>query len=188
MPATPTALLAMDFQQGILARLGDEAGTVVAAAARAVAAARDAGIPVVFVRIAFRPGYPEISPRNPVFAPYLGIGDGMTLDSPITQIVPELAPQPGEVVVVKTRYSAFAGSGLDIVLRGLGAEHLVLAGVSTSGVVLSTLRQAVDLDFATTVLADACADRDAQVHAMLTERVFARHSAVVSVADWSASL
>jgi nicotinamidase-related amidase len=183
-----TVLLAMDFQHGIVDRLGEAAPPVVATAARAVGAARAAGIPVVFVRVAFRPGYPEVSPRNRAFSAYAGMGDAMTTGSPLTRIVPELAPRDDEPVVEKKRYSAFAGSGLDVLLRGLGAERLVLAGVSTSGVVLSTLRQAADLDFELTVLVDACADRDAEVHDVLMGKVFPRQADVVRTDDWIAAL
>jgi len=64
----------------------------------------------------------------------------------------------------------------------------VLAGIATSGVVLSTLRQAADLDYRLTVLADGCLDADPDVHRMLVEKVFPRRAEVVSVADWVAGL
>jgi nicotinamidase-related amidase len=184
---TRTVLLAMDFQRGIVDRFsGDE---VVAAAARAIRAARAAGIPVVFVRVAFRPGYPEVSARNAAFGRYREAGgDAMTVGSPLTQIVPELAPREDEVVVVKTRVGAFTGSGLDVVLRGLDADRLVLTGISTSGVVLSTARLAADLDFALTILADACGDADPEVRRVLTEKVFPRQADVTTVDAWAASL
>ena len=70
--------------------------------------------------------------------------------------------------MTKRRVSAFAGSDLDVVLRAGGIEDLVLCGIATSGVVLSTLRQAADLDYRLTVLRDACADADAEVHRVLT--------------------
>jgi nicotinamidase-related amidase len=81
--------------------------------------------------------------------------------------------------------SAFAGSDLDVVLRGLGAGTLVLAGIATSGVVLSTLRQAADLDYRLIVLADACLDADPEVHRVLTEKVFPRQAEVSTVAQWT---
>jgi nicotinamidase-related amidase len=91
-------------------------------------------------------------------------------------------------VVVKRRVSAFTGSDLDVVLRGLGADTLVLTGIATSGVVLSTLRQAADLDYRLTVLDDACLDADPEVHRVLTEKVFPRQAAVRTVAHWTAEL
>jgi nicotinamidase-related amidase len=73
------------------------------------------------------------------------------------------------------------------VLRALEVDHLVLAGIATSGVVLSTLREAADRDFRLTVLADGCADGDAEVHRVLTEKVFPRQAEVTTVAEWAAA-
>lgn len=112
---------------------------------------------MIYVRVAFREGAPEISRRNQRFSALAGAG-GMGLDDAATQVHPAVAPQPGDVVVVKKRVSAFAGSDLEMVLRGLEVDSLVLSGIATSGVVLSTLRQATDLDFALTVLCGGCAD------------------------------
>ena len=75
-----------------------------------------------------------------------------------------------------------------MLLRGAEADTLVLAGISTSGVVLSTLRQAADLDYRLTVLADACADTDPEVHRVLTEKVFPRQALVTTADEWIASL
>jgi len=90
--------------------------------------------------------------------------------------------------VVKRRVSAFTGSDLEVVLRALEVDHLVLAGIATSGVVLSTLREAADRDYRLTVLADACSDGDDEVHRVLTEKVFRRQADVVTVDAWAASL
>ena len=90
--------------------------------------------------------------------------------------------------MTKRRISAFTGSDLEVLLRGYGASSLVLAGVATSGVVLSTVRQAADLDFELMVLSDACADRDPEVHTVLTEKVFPKQATVLTVADWTTSL
>jgi nicotinamidase-related amidase len=180
-------LLLMDFQHGIVERLGPT--SVIDAAGRAATAARGAGIPVMFVRVAFRPGYPEIAASNQTFSAMTGqAGDAYTQEHPATQVHVALTPQPGEPVIVKRRVSAFTGSDLDVLLRGAGAGALVLAGISTSGVVLSTLRQAADLDYRLTVLADACADLDPEVHRVLTEKIFPRQALVTTTDDWIASL
>ena len=178
-----TALLLMDFQQGIVERLG--APEVLAAAGGALAKARDAGLLVVHVRVAFRPGYPEVSPANASFAALSDAGPEFTEAHPKTRVHAELEPRDGEPVVVKRRVSAFTGSDLDVVLRSRGVRDLALAGLATSGVVLSTLRQAADLDFGLTVLADACGDGDPEVHRVLTEKVFPRQAAVTTVAQWT---
>jgi nicotinamidase-related amidase len=181
----PAALLLMDFQAGVVGRLGST--EVVERAGQALGAARSHGVPVVFVRVGFRDGTPEVSPRNKTFSALADQG-GMGEDEPHTQVVAELQPLVSEIVVVKRRVSAFAGSDLDVVLRAGGIDHLVLAGIATSGVVLSTLREAADRDYRLTVLDDACLDRDDEVHRVLTEKVFPRQADVVTVDDWVASL
>lgn len=182
-----TALLVMDVQQGIVDRY-PEAGPVLDRLASALAAARHAGVAVVFVRVAFREGHPEVSPRNRSFAALTREGGRFTEDGPGTVLHPSLAPRPGEPVVVKKRVSAFTGSDLEVLLRSAGVDHLVLAGIATSGVVLSTVREAADRDYELTVLADACADRDPEVHRVLVEKIFPRQAEVRSVDDWAGGL
>ncbi|MFF7154159.1 isochorismatase family protein [Streptomyces sp. NPDC008139] len=186
MSASRTALLVMDFQNGIVQRIADD--SVVAAAARAVEAARAAEIPVIFVRVAFRPGYPETAASNLSFSALSQAGDAFTQDNPATQVVDALAPRADEPVAVKRRVSAFTGSDLEVLLRGAGADSLVLTGLSTSGVVLSTIRQAADLDYRLTVLSDACADNEPDVHRILIEKVFPKQAQVMTADEWVTSL
>jgi nicotinamidase-related amidase len=181
-----TALLIMDVQQGIADRFRGEAGYL-PRLATAAEAARAAGIRVIYVTIAFRLGYPEVSQRNPTFAGITRTGR-YTDGDPGSPIHPAVAPAPGEVVIAKRRVSAFAGSDLDMVLRAGDIDSVVLAGIATSGVVLSTLRQAADLDYRLTVLADGCLDADPEVHRVLLEKVFPRQAEVTTIADWTASL
>ena len=183
---TSTALLIMDVQQGVVERFAGDEGYLPRLAA-AAEAARGAGVAVIYVTVAFRAGYPEVSPRNKTFAAITGTGRFIE-DDPATRIHPAVAPAPGDVVVRQLRVSAFAGSDLDVVLRAGGIDSLVLTGVATSGVVLSTLRQAADLDFGLTVLSDGCLDGDPEVHRVLTEKVFPRQADVVGVAAWISSL
>jgi nicotinamidase-related amidase len=178
-----SALLVMDVQRSIVARFASGDPDYLGRLPGAIGKARSAGLPVIYVVVGFRPGYPEISPRNRTFGAIAGRG-GFGPDDPDTRIDPAVAPEPDDVVVTKRRVSAFAGSDLDLVLRARGTTSLVLTGIATSGVVLSTLRQAADLDFGLTVLADGCLDSDAEVHRVLTEKVFPRQADVVTVADW----
>jgi nicotinamidase-related amidase len=177
----------MDFQHGIVERFGD--AKVLDAAGRAVEAARAADVPVMFVRVAFRPGYPEAAASNAAFSAVAEhAGDTMTEAHPATQVHIELDPRPGEPIILKRRVSAFAGSDLDVLLRAARADTLVLAGLSTSGVVLSTLRQAADLDYRITVLSDACGDNDEEVHRVLLEKVFPRQAVVTTTDEWVQTL
>jgi nicotinamidase-related amidase len=177
------ALLVMDIQNGIVDRVPDGSESLLATLARVTTAARRAGVPVIYVRVAFRPGGAEISRENKSFSA-IGRAGGMGLDDPATQIHPAVAPGPDDIVVVKKRVSAFAGSDLDVVLRSLEVDSLVLTGIATSGVVLSTLRQAADLDYQLTVLHDGCADADPEVHRVLLDKVFPRQASVLSVGEW----
>ena len=183
---TSSALLIMDVQAGIVDRFGGCDGYVPRLAS-APSAARAAGIGVIYVTVGFRAGYPEISERNTVFAAIAGTGR-FTGDDPGTRIHPAIAPAPGDIVVTKLRVSAFAGSDLDVLLRAGRVDSLVLAGIATSGVVLSTLRQAADLDYRITVLSDGCLDADQEVHRVLLEKVFPRQATVSTIADWVADL
>src|SRR4051812_25742445 len=126
-----SALLIMDVQDGIVERFGDEG--VVDRIASALAAARERGMRVFFVRVAFREGHPEVSPHNRTFSALRG-ANAFIEDS--VAIPPAVAPQPGEPIVTKRRVSAFAGSDLEVLLRAGEIRHLVLCGISTSGVVL----------------------------------------------------
>ncbi len=180
------ALLLMDLQQAIVDRFTEDTGYLVRLG-EAADAARAAGLPVVHVTVGFRAGHPEVDPRNPVFGAMTG-GARFTPGDPGAAIHPLVAPRDGEVVVAKKRVSAFAGSDLEMVLRASGVRHLVLAGVATSGVVLSTVRQAADLDFTLTVLRDGCLDADPEVHRVLTEKVFPRQAEVAGTREWIEAL
>jgi nicotinamidase-related amidase len=181
------ALLIMDMQQGIVDRY-PEAAPAVGRAAAALAAARTNGTLAAFVRIAFRPGFPEVSPNNKAFSVIANAATTFAADSDATKIHPAVSPLANEPVVLKKRVSAFAGSDLEVLLRSAGVTHLILAGIATSGVVLSTAREAADRDYRLTVLADACFDNDPEVHRVLTEKLFPRQADVLSVDDWISTL
>jgi nicotinamidase-related amidase len=177
-----SALLVMDIQPGIIDRVPDPAAFL-ARVREAVRAARSHAVPVIHVVVGFRPGLPEVSAQNQSFS-------GLKQQAPAFVIDPRpvIAPEGSEVVVTKRRVSAFTGSDLEVVLRAGEIRHLVLCGIATSGVVLSTLREAADKDYQLTVLADLCTDTDAEVHSVLTGKVFPRQAQVTSAAEWLASL
>ena len=182
-----SALLVMDVQQGVVERFGQPG--VLDRLTEGLAAARNAGVPVIFVRVAFRPGFPEVSTANRSFSALVSTaGDRFGEDNPATQIHPAVAPRPGEPVVVKKRVSAFTGSDLEVLLRSMNVAELVLTGIATSGVVLSTLREAADRDYQLTVLADACADADEEVHRVLLGKVFPRQATVITTQEWVTNL
>ena len=84
-------------------------------------------------------------------------------------------------MVYKQRVGAFSENHLHLILRSRGIENLVFFGISTSGITLSTLRRAFDLDFRCVVLKDACFDADPEVHRVLTEKIFPAQATVLTV-------
>jgi nicotinamidase-related amidase len=181
-----TALLVMDFQSEVVAMF-DRAAPAIARAADLCTAARAAGLPIVYVVVGFRPGYPEMNRRNAIFAMIAQSGRFVTTAAG-ADLAPPLRQEAGEVVVVKHRVSAFTGTDLDMILRAKGIDTLVLSGIATSGVVLSTVRQAADTDYRIVVVEDACADRDDEVHRVLTAKVFPRQATVTNTAELVAAL
>jgi len=182
-----TALLVMDFQADIVARIGEKAGPLLERTAGVIAAARKAKLPVLYVVVGFRPGYPELDKRNATFAALAASGR-FVVTTPGADIAPAVRPEEGDVVVVKHRASAFSGTDMDMVLRAKAIDTLVLAGISTSGVVLSTVRHGADADYQLVVVKDCCADPDDEVHRVLTEKVFVRQATVTSAGELTAAL
>jgi len=182
MEQNNTALLVMDMQAGIVAMLPDPAA-ILGNVAAAISAARNNNIPVIYVVVGFRDGTPEISPNNKTFSASRERFSTVNMAGFMT-VHPAVAPASNEITVIKRRVSAFTGSDLEVVLRAKNIKHIVLAGIATSGVVLSTVREAADKDYQITVLADGCADGDAEVHNVLTGKVFPRQADVITVADW----
>lgn len=183
-----SALLVMDCQVNIVSSLvPSEREKVLTNLAKAIGAARRAGIPVIYVVVQFREGYPEISPRNILFS---GIKEAGRLQeaAPDARICEEIGPQPGEVIVTKKRISAFTGSDLEVVLRSKGIDTLVLTGVSSLGVVESTARFAFDQDYRLFVLGDCCSDRDPEANEIAITRLLPRITTVCSAEDFVAAV
>ena len=99
---------------------------------------------------------------------------------PVSLIIPAVQPLPNEPVVVKHRVNAFFGTDLEMILRAHDIDTLVLLGHATSGVIVSTVRYAADADYRLVVVEDGCADRDAEMHTFLMQRLFPRQATVVS--------
>ncbi len=178
-----TALLVMDMQSSIISMLPANAA-LTSNVAKAIAHARNNNILVIYVVVGFRQGLPEVSSNNKSFSgskerlANADMNEWMKIDETV-------APQANDIIVTKRRVSAFTGSDLEVVLRAFDVRHLVLTGIATSGVVLSTVREAADKDYALTVLSDACADGDEEVHRILTTKVFTRQADVITIDEWN---
>lgn len=158
------AVVIMDYQNVIVKNYAGDPPAVLAAASTVLAAARKAAIPVIY-----------IVARSGAFA----------AGGPDAEIHPAVAPKPGERVIPKTKTGSFSTTNLDVALRESGCDTLVLLGVSTSGCVLSTVRHGFDLGYKIFVVADACSDKDPEVHRVLTEKVYPRQTTVVTAAAFA---
>lgn len=178
-----TALLVMDYQAGVLGALADQQ-PLLARAADAIAVVRHSGGHIGYVRVAFNDADVAAMPAgNKMAARVAAAGKALHSESPATAIHGDLAPEPGDIVVRKTRVGPFSTTDLDRQLRERGVTTLILAGISTSGVVLSTVREAADRDYRLFVLSDATADPDPGVHDFLMTKIFPRQADVITLAE-----
>lgn len=175
-----TAVLVMDYENDILGMLPEKVQAPLLENAGAILkGAREAHVPVIYVVVRFRNGYPEVSRVNKRFNSLKDSGR-LREGTPGAEIHAQVAPQPGDIVVTKRRVGAFSTTDLESVLRANHITTLAMFGISTSGVVLSTVRWAADMDYQLLVISDACADSDDEVHRVLTEKVFPGQATVVT--------
>lgn len=173
LSASGTALLSLHFQNDIIgpSALASEAEATRAAFAKAIAtterllaAARAARVPVVHVRIAFAPGYPEIGARPTPMQTYMKKHGVLVEGDPGAAVHENLRPLAGEMVVTNQAVSAFAGSGLASHLASHGVHTVLLAGLVTHYVVEGTARDAADRGYRFVAVVDACASGTAERH------------------------
>ena len=176
-----TAVLSMDLQTAIVSIYAGKNDDFLPRAASVLRSARLAKMTVVHVQVGFRPNLPEISSRNPLFSGIKNSAQHRKIfEGTAGAIHPDVAPEGDDIVVTKHRISAFAGTDLDMILRANDLDTLVLFGIATSGVVLSTLLHAIDADYRLVVIKDCCADLDKELHACLLDKLFPRVATVLS--------
>lgn len=169
---TKTLFLVMDMMNDLVAEDGFNAktygvqvkqGDVLANTAKAIAAARSAGVPIGYVRVGFSPDYREAPQNSPIFSGARKNGI-FQLGTKGTEVHPALAPQLGDFDIVKHRVSPFYATSLEAILRAHAIERVVMCGVSTNGVVHSGAREAHDRDYEVVILKDCCAGVTADEH------------------------
>jgi nicotinamidase-related amidase len=170
------ALLVVDMQRDFLDKdagcyaPGSEA--IVPTVVHVVDAAREAGIPIIFTQEAHRPGgidagreadegagagYPGGGPDSPV-------PSHCVEETPGIEIVDELTPRPGDLRIKKRRYSCFLGTDLDLLLRNLGVETLLVTGVDSNVCVMWTVGDAFQRDYHVRVIEDCVAGSNPEEH------------------------
>ena len=182
-----TALLIMDYQNGVMP-MTSNSDELLAGARQAIDLVRSHGGTIGYVRVGFADAS-ELggSMGRNVGGPAAAL-ENFGADHPNTQIHADIAPEEGDIVVRKTRVGPFGSTDLHEQLQARGIDTLVLAGISTSGVVLSTVRDAHDRDYRLIVLAVLCADRDPDVHGVLIGKVFPKQAEVINAAELHALL
>jgi ureidoacrylate peracid hydrolase len=172
-----TAVVVVDMQNdfgdegGMFYRAGRDISSIrqaIVPTARVLAASRTSGVKIVYLKMEYRPDLSDVGPVDSkiwinltqvrigerVSTPDGTEGRIMIRDTWNTQIVRELKPEPGDIVVSKHRYSGFYGTDLEMILRGLGIQYLVFTGCTTSVCVESTMRDAMFRDFTCMLLED----------------------------------
>jgi nicotinamidase-related amidase len=180
------AVLSMDYQSAIVSIYGgSQKDELLSRAASVLAQARNFGMTIIHVHVGFRPNLPEINPRNLLL--------GAIKNSPQHQqlfqgtagaIHPAVAPEGDDIVITKRRVSAFAGTDLEMILRANEIVTLIMFGIATSGVVLSTLLEAADADYRLYVIKDCCADLDEELHTCLIDKLFVRQATVITANEF----
>ena len=174
-----TALMLMDFQPAILGQIPDR-DALMDRAQIALGWARANGVKVVFVRVAFvQDDYDAIPHHHKAFGNVKQNGL-LAEGNPAFDIDPALEVRTGDTVVRKTRFGAFSTTDLHALFGDESINTLVMGGISTAGVMLSTVREASDHDYLIFVLSDATADIDPEVHRVLTEKVLPQHADVIT--------
>jgi len=187
--AARTAVLSMDYQSGIVAAYAKDQEALLARVASVLERARSLGMCVIHIQVRFRAGLPEVSARNLLFGAIKSSSRHQQLfEGASGEIYPGVGPRKDDIFITKHRVSAFRGTDLEMILRAKEIDTLVLFGIATSGVVLSTLLEASDADYRLVVIKDCCVDGDAEVHACLVDKVFSRRAAVVSAGEFLAAL
>lgn len=183
--AEDTALLVMDYQTGVLAQLRDLADpdALLARVEAAIADVRAHGGTIAYVRVGFtEQDWDAVPATNKTFAAAARYRV-MHHQDPSTAIHERLTPEDGDITVRKIRYGAMSTTDLDRQLRERGITTLLIAGVTTSGVVLSTVIDAADRDYRIFVLSDAVDDPDAEAHQALIQHVFPSRAHVISTGE-----
>lgn len=179
-----TAMLSMDLQKSIVSIYAKENPEFIPRVARVLDAARNRSLSIIHVQVGFRPGLPEVSLSNPLFGALKNSPEWQRMfEGQAGAIHDSIAPQAGEIIITKHRVSAFRGTDLEMILRANNINTLILFGIATSGVVLSTLLEASDADYRIYVVKDCCIDQDADLHSCLMSKLFAKRATVVESAE-----
>jgi len=178
-----TALVLIDLQNAIVGMnpVPHTAAQVVENGKKLAEAFRVHGAPVVYVRVDINDFM-----KLPVDQPHR-LGD-KPLPAEASQIAPSAGFQPGDILITKRHWGAFAGTDLEQQLKSRGIDTVVLTGISTNAGVESTVRQGTGLGFAFVLVEDACSGQNAEHHRFAMENIFPRLARVRTTDEVLAAL
>jgi ureidoacrylate peracid hydrolase len=167
VPSANTALVVVDMQRVFfdendsLGRAGLDVKPLRAAipgCVRLIELARKAKMPVIFTRFVYMPGMVDFGQKYGAAADARESSNSLGYGTPETEIIPEMGVQPNDIIIEKSRPSAFYATRLEPVLNGLGIRNLIVCGVTTNMCVEGTVRDAGQRDYGTFVVRDAVAE------------------------------
>jgi nicotinamidase-related amidase len=193
-----SALLLLHYQNGLVRPEGVFAFSGSAAqvekhgclekTASALAAARGAGMPVFYVNIEFRPGFPELKKPTYPLIESIQERNAFLRGSWDAAVPEELEPAEGDIMVINFNSSAFSHTDLDCMLRAMGVKDLYLTGIATNWVVESTARYGAELGYDITVLADCCQGFSDELHDFAIEKTLPYYATIAQSADFTAGV
>lgn len=196
--APTSALLVLHYQNGIVKPEGVFAFSGTAAqvekhgclpkTASVLAAARAAGVPVIYVNIAYRPGFPELKKPTYPLIESIQERDAFLRGSWDAAVPDEIAMGPDDIEVINFDSSGFSHTDLDCILRARGVKTLFLAGIATNWVVESTTRYGAELGYDVTVLRDCCQGFTDEMHDFAFENTLPYYATISSSEEFIASL
>jgi ureidoacrylate peracid hydrolase len=196
-PAT-SALLVLHYQNGLVRHEGVFAFSGTAAqvekhgclerTAAVIKASRAGGIPVIFVNIEFRPGFPELKKPTYPLIESIQERNAFLRGSWDAGIPEELGPEESDIVVINFDSSGFSHTDLDCILRARGTKQLFLAGIATNWVVESTTRYGAELGYDITVLEDCCQGFSDELHDFAIANTLPYYATIVKSEDFLATL
>ncbi len=177
---TRSALVLIDLQEGILPFAGGPytGEQVVARAGRLADGFRQAGAPVILVRVGWSPDFAD-APKQPVDQPTPG---GALPDNWLA-FPSQLGVQDGDIRIIKRQWGAFYGTDLDLQLRRRGINTIILGGISTNIGVESTARNAWELGYELVLVEDICSAHNKEQHDNSMQNIFPRIGRVRSSSD-----
>lgn len=173
-----TALIVMHYQTDIVGLFPSVAPTLLANTRQLCDAARAQGVSVYFANLRFAPGYPEVSPLNKNGQGIKRLGRFVE-----DRTAPELDPQSSEPLIIAHRASVFYGTDLEVRLSAKGINSLIMVGIASTGVMLSSIAYASDADYRLFTIKDCCYDPDEVVHEHLFATAFESRTTVLSLGE-----